>query len=84
IRKFFKEEDDRLREYQPFPKSARKIGSGGLAEMVAVFNALIVAALGIVLAMSLSLWIAALAGVFCFAAAIIVQFRFIASCYAEK
>ncbi|MCI0475582.1 MAG: hypothetical protein L0Y55_04995, partial [Anaerolineales bacterium] len=34
IRKFFKEEDDRLREYQPFPKSARKIGSGGLAEMV--------------------------------------------------
>jgi hypothetical protein len=84
VRKFFKEEDERLRDYQPFPKSARTIGSGGLAEMVAVFNALIVAALGVVLAISLALWMAALAGVVCFVAAIIVQFRFIASRYAEK
>jgi hypothetical protein len=81
---FFKEEDERLRVYEPFPKTTRRIGTGGLAEMIAVFNALIVAAPGVVLAISLSLWMAALAGVVCFVAAIILQFRFIAGCYAEK
>ncbi|MBM3129530.1 MAG: hypothetical protein FJ009_13005 [Chloroflexi bacterium] len=51
---------------------------------VAVFNALIVAALGIALGSAVSLWIAGALGALGFAAALVLQFRFIASRYAEK
>lgn len=84
IRALFQAEDDRLREYEPFPRTARKIGSGGLAEVVAVFNALIVAALGIVLGAVLSLLAAGALGALGFVAALILQLQFIASRYAEK
>jgi len=84
IRTFFKAEDDRLREYEPFPSAARRIGSGGLAEMVAVFNALIVAALGIVLGVVLSLWVAGALGALGFIAALVLQLKFIASRHANK
>ncbi|MCX7840811.1 MAG: hypothetical protein N2559_15355 [Anaerolineae bacterium] len=84
IRAFFKAEDDRLQEYEPFPPTKRKVGSGGLTEMVVVFNALIIAALGIVLGTVLSLWVASVLGALGFVIALILQFRFIAGCYAEK
>jgi len=84
IRTFFKEEDERLRAYEPFSKTTRRIGTGGLAEMIAVFNALIFAALGAVLTASWSLWGAVVAGVFCFGTAIFLQMRFVAGRYAEK
>ncbi len=48
IRAFFKEGDERLRDYEPFKKMRRKMGRGGLVEMVAVLNSVIAGAIGIV------------------------------------
>jgi ABC-type multidrug transport system fused ATPase/permease subunit len=45
IRDQFRESDARLANYQPFEKKQRTLFAGGLVEMVAVINSLIVAAL---------------------------------------
>ncbi len=48
VRAHFRNEDERLRDYQPFAKrGARKTGTGGLADVVALMNSLVVAALGV-------------------------------------
>ncbi len=48
VRAHFRNEDERLRDYQPFAKrGARKTGTGGLADMVMLMNSLVVAALGV-------------------------------------
>jgi hypothetical protein len=48
VRAHFRDDDERLRDYQPFVKrGARKTGTGGLADVVLLMNSLVVAALGV-------------------------------------
>ncbi len=48
VRGHFRNEDERLLDYQPFVKRGpRKTGTGGLADVVALMNRLVVAALGV-------------------------------------
>ncbi|MBI3914225.1 MAG: hypothetical protein HY327_08590 [Chloroflexi bacterium] len=48
VRAHFRKDDERLLDYQPFAKrGVRKTGTGGLADVVALMNSLVVAALGV-------------------------------------
>jgi len=46
VRSKFSDEDDRLREYQPFLKpGGRKVGNGGLVDVLSIVNSLVVTAI---------------------------------------
>jgi hypothetical protein len=46
VRQLFRNEDDRLREYKPFLKPmGRKVGTGGLVDVLSLVNSLVVTAL---------------------------------------
>ncbi|MEW5718889.1 MAG: hypothetical protein AB1817_09705, partial [Chloroflexota bacterium] len=85
VRDFFKR-DKRLDDYAPFPPpEPRKVGTGGLAEMVAAINSLIVVAVGVTASLLIlssfpqlqtSLGVVALVGLASFAVAIWFQFKY--------
>jgi predicted secreted protein len=85
IRAFFKEGDERLRDYEPFKRTGRKVGRGGLAEMVAVLNGVIAGAIGMVggVILSLAWWVAGLLGIGCFVCALVMQFKVISRAHAQ-
>ena len=48
VRNFFRGQDERLREYEPFPAKGRRVpGTGGLVDTVSVVNSLVVMAIAI-------------------------------------
>lgn len=86
IRAFFKAGDERLRDYEPFKRAGRKIGRGGLAEMVAVLNSIIGGAIGIALGMIVTLpwWGLGLLGLAFFVVALVWQFNVMVRAYAQS
>jgi hypothetical protein len=78
IRSHFRNLDERLQDYQPFEKGKpRKLGTGGLVDMVALVNSVIVAALCALLAHFHSGLGIVLPGLVGFIAALIVQFVYV-------
>lgn len=86
IRAFFKEGDERLRDYEPFKRTGRKIGRGGLAEMVAVLNSVIGGAIGVALGMIVVLpwWSVGLLGLVFFVFALVLQFNVIVHAHVQS
>lgn len=78
IRSHFRNLDERLQDYQPFEKGKpRKLGTGGLVDMVALVNSVILAALCALLAYFHSGLGIVLSGLVGFIAALIVQFVYV-------
>lgn len=77
IRGYFRNWDERLQNYRPFESKARKPGTGGLVDMVALINSLIAGALGALLAISHSRWIMGLSGMVGFILALGVQLSYV-------
>jgi ABC-type transport system involved in cytochrome bd biosynthesis fused ATPase/permease subunit len=78
-------DEEQLQGYQPFEKGKpRKLGTGGLVDMVALVNSVIVAALCVLLAyFQLGLGIV-LSGLLGFIAALIIQFIYVRCRYGKK
>jgi hypothetical protein len=86
IRDRFRDWDDkRLKDYYPFKSGKpRKLGTGGLVDMVALVNSVIVAALCVLLAYFRPGSDIVLSGLLGFIAALIVQFVYVMCRYGKK
>jgi hypothetical protein len=85
IRGHFRDSDDRLQGYQPFEKGKpRKLGTGGLVDMVAIVNSIIVASLCVLLAYFQPGLGIVLSGLVGFITALIVQFVYVRHRYKRK
>jgi hypothetical protein len=78
-------DEERLKDYYPFKRGKpRKLGTGGLVDMVALVNSVIVAALCVLLAYFRPGSDIVLSGLLGFIAALIVQFVYVMCRYGKK
>jgi len=81
IRDYFRSWDDRIREYRPFERGSRgkerRFGTGGLVDMVALMNCIIMATICGAMVLQCSWHVVAAAGIAGFLLAWIIQIKYV-------